>query len=78
MCVYIYIHTHRERERERDERMEYCSAIKNNEILPFAATWIGGHMLSQTKTNNELYHLHVDSKKYHRLVNKTKNKQIHR
>ena len=29
--IYIYIHTH---------IMEYYSAIKKNEIMPFAATWM--------------------------------------
>ena len=54
-----YIHT-----------MEYYSAIKNNEILPFATTWMDleGIMLSEIsqtrKTNTILYHLYVKSKKY--------------
>ena len=35
-CIYIY-------------RMEYCSAIKKNEILPFVTTWLEleGIMLSE-------------------------------
>ena len=31
VCVYIYTHIH---------IMDYYSAIENNEILPFAATWV--------------------------------------
>ena len=55
--IYIYIHT-----------MEYYSAIKKNEIMPFAATWMDleGIMLikiNQTKTNTVCYHLRVNSKK---------------
>ena len=48
--------------------MEYYSAIKKNEIMPFAATWMDleGIMLikiNQTKTNTVCYHLRVNSKK---------------
>ena len=57
--------------------MEYYSALKNNEILPFAATWMDleGIVLSeisQRKTNTVWYHLYVESKKYNTLVNITK------
>ena len=43
-------------------------AIKKNEILPFATTWMDleGIMLSEiceTKTNTVWYHLYVESKK---------------
>ena len=60
--IYIYIHTH-------IYTMEYYSAIKKNETLPFATTWMDweGIMLSeisQRKTNTVCYHfLYVEYKK---------------
>ena len=48
--------------------MEYYSAIKRNEIMPFAATWMDLEIVtlsevSQRKAHTPLYHLHVESKK---------------
>ena len=48
--------------------MEYYSAIKKNEIMPFAATWMDLEIIilsevSQTKTNIIGYRLYVESKK---------------
>ena len=43
--------------------MEYYSAIRNNEIRPFAATWIDleGVMLSEVShTKKEKYHMTVN------------------
>ena len=58
--------------------MKYYSAIKKNEILPFAATYIDleGVMLSESSEKDEycIYHLYVEYKKYNRLVNVTKRK----
>ena len=47
--------------------MEYYSAIKKNEIMPFAATWMDLQMIilhevRQRKTNI-IYHLYVESKR---------------
>ena len=56
--------------------VEYYSAIKENEILPFATKWIEGIMLSKIsqteKTNTVWCQLYVESK------NKIKWKQNHR
>ena len=46
--------------------MEYYSAIKKNEIMPFAATWIDLEIIipsevSQRKKNTIWYHLYVES-----------------
>ena len=51
--------------------IEYYSAIKKNKILPFVATWMDleGIMLSLRKTNTLWYHLHMEYKKYSKLVN---------
>ena len=51
--IYIYIHTHTH---THTHTVEYYSAIEKNEIMPFAATWMGIEIiilseLSQGKTN---------------------------
>ena len=47
--VYIYIYT-----------MEYYSAIKRNEIMPFAATWMNLEMIilsEVSQTEKDKYHI---------------------
>ena len=60
--------------------MEYYSAIKKNEIMPFAATWMDPEIsilseVSQPKTNIIWYHLYVESKKVIQINLFTKQKQ---
>ena len=58
--------------------MKYYSAIKKNDILPFAATWmdLDGTMLSEiSQIEKDKYWMisYVESKKYNKLMNITKN-----
>ena len=53
MCKYI-------------PKMEYYSAIKKNEIVPFAATWMDIEIIIVSKSDRERqisYHIYVESKK---------------
>ena len=61
--------------------VEYYSAIKRNEIMPFAATWMDLEIfilseVRQRKTN--IYHLYVESKEMIHMNLFTKQKQTHR
>ena len=54
--------------------MEYYSAIKNNEILPFGKTWVDleGIMLNeihQTKKDTLWVHLYTESEKQNKYNN---------
>ena len=62
--------------------MDYYSAMKNNEILPYTTAWMDLENIilsevSQTKTNIA-YHLHVESKQTVQLTLCMKQKQTHR
>ena len=55
MCVHIYICTH-------TYTVQYYSAIKKNEIMPFAATWMDLEItiLSEVNQTGETdYHIHI-------------------
>ena len=50
--------------------MGYYSAIKKNEIMPVAATWMNLEIITvnevRKKTNTMRYHLYMESKRWHR------------
>ena len=48
--------------------MEYYSAIKKNEIMPFAAMWMDLEIiiLSEVSQTNIWYHSYVESKKWYK------------
>ena len=53
MCIHTHTHTH-------THTMEYYSAIKKNEIMPFAATWMDLEIviLSEgSQTQKDKYHM---------------------
>ena len=57
MCVYIYTHTHTH---THTHTVEYYSAIKKKEILPFATVWVDLEdiMLSEiSQTEKDKYYM---------------------
>ena len=54
MCIYVYIHT-------CTHTMEYYSAIKENEILSFAATWVDLEIIILSEVSQE------EKDKYHMI-----------
>ena len=45
VCVYTHTHTH-------THTPEYYSAIKKNEIMPFAATWMDVEIIMLNEVRN--------------------------
>ena len=54
MCVPAHTHTHA-------HAMEYYSAIKKNEIMPFAATWMDSENVTLSEARQ------TEKEKYHRI-----------
>ena len=56
--VYIHKHTHT---RVRARTVEYYSAIKKNEIMPFAATWMDPEIILSEVSQKEKDKYHMIS-----------------
>ena len=71
VCVFMCVYTH---------TIDYYSAIKKNEILPFAAAWmnLGNIILNKVRERKILYHLYVESKKIIQMNLLTKQTHRHR
>ena len=69
---------------DKEDVVHIYSAIKKNEIMPLAATWMDLEIvilsaISQQRKTNIIYYLHVESKKKKIQMNLfTKQKQTHR
>ena len=54
--------------------MEYYSALKNNEIMPFARTWMNLQMIILSEVNKkekEKYHMILLKYEIHEFIHKT-------
>ena len=58
--------------------MEYYSAIKKNEILPFATTWMDLEGIMLNKSDRERQHVisYVESKKQNKQTKQNENRLI--
>ena len=74
--THTHTHTHTHNRILLSHKKEWNFAICSN------MDGLGGHYAKWNKSDRERhaawYHLHVESKKYNKLVNKTKKKQTHR
>ena len=51
-CVYTHTHT-----QTLTHRVEYYSAIKKNELMPFATTWMDLDVIVLSQTEKYKYHM---------------------
>ena len=59
VCIYIYIYTHTH---THTHTMKYFSAIKRNEIMTFAATWMDLEIILLSEVSQ------TEKDKYHKIL----------